>query len=152
MSIPSGSSSELNRLTSNWGVSLRGGEVLGDSEAALMVGGADGAPVRHLGILGFTSQYFSGDDIVTAGLEAINFSTAGILDVDEHSTGIVKSLIASSSAAGSLDAIQFQFLNDPAELQPGFPVHRRKPFGCSSVVWKIALVFPRDVRAGNTYC
>jgi ABC-type uncharacterized transport system involved in gliding motility auxiliary subunit len=120
MSIPSGSSSELNRLTSNWGVSLRGGEVLGDSEAALMVGGADGAPVRHLGILGFTSQYFSGDDIVTAGLEAINFSTAGILDVDEVDGIDARSLIASSSAAGSLDAIQFQFLNNPAELQQGF--------------------------------
>ena len=120
MSIPSGSSSELNRLTSNWGVTLRGGEVLGDSEAALMVGGADGAPVRHLGILGFTSQYFSGEDIVTAGLEAINFSTAGILDVDEVDGIDAKSLIASSSAAGSLDAIQFQFLNDPAELQQGF--------------------------------
>ena len=120
MSIPSGSSSELNRLTSNWGVSLRGGEVLGDSEAALMVGGADGAPVRHLGILGFTSQYFSGEDIVTAGLEAINFSTAGILDVDEVDGIDAKSLIASSSGAGSLDAIQFQFLNDPAELQQGF--------------------------------
>ena len=120
MSVPSGSSSELNRLTSNWGVSLRGGEVLGDSEAALMVGGADGAPVRHLGILGFTSQYFSGEDIVTAGLEAINFSTAGILDVDEVDGIDAKSLIASSSEAGSLDAIQFQFLNDPAELQQGF--------------------------------
>lgn len=120
MSIPSGSSSELNRLTATWGVSLRDGEVLGDSEAALMVGGADGAPVRHLGILGFTNQYFSGDDIVTADLEAINFSTAGILDVDEVDGIDAKSLIASSSAAGSLDAIQFQFLNDPAELQRGF--------------------------------
>ena len=120
MSIPSGSSSELNRLTATWGVSLRDGEVLGDSEVALMVGGADGAPVRHLGILGFTNQYFSGDDIVTADLEAINFSTAGILDVDEVDGIDAKSLIASSSAAGSLDAIQFQFLNDPAELQRGF--------------------------------
>ena len=120
MSIPSGNSSELNRLTATWGVSLRNGEVLGDSEAALMVGGADGAPVRHLGILGFTNQYFSGDDIVTADLESINFSTAGILDVDEVDGIDAKSLIASSSAAGSLDAIQFQFLNDPAELQQGF--------------------------------
>ncbi len=120
MSIPSGNSSELNRLTATWGVSLRNGEVLGDSEAALMVGGADGAPVRHLGILGFTNQYFSGDDIVTADLESINFSTAGILDVDEVDGIDAKSLIASSSASGSLDAIQFQFLNDPAELQQGF--------------------------------
>lgn len=120
MSIPSGNSSELNRLTATWGVSLRNGEVLGDSEAALMVGGADGAPVRHLGILGFTNQYFSGDDIVTADLESINFSTAGILDVDEVDGIDAKSLIASSSASGSLDAIAFQFLNDPAELQQGF--------------------------------
>jgi ABC-type uncharacterized transport system involved in gliding motility auxiliary subunit len=120
MSIPSGNSSELNRLTATWGVSLRDGEVLGDSGVALMVGGANGAPVRHLGILGFTNPYFSGDDIVTADLEALNFSTAGILDVDEVDGIDAKTLISSSSAAGSLDAIQFQFLNDPADLQQGF--------------------------------
>ena len=119
-SVLSGSSSELNRLTATWGVSLRDGQVLGDSEAALMVGGVDGAPVRHLGILGFTNQYFSGDDIVTADLEAINFSTAGILDVDEVDGIDAKSLIASSSVSGSLDVIQFQTLSDPAELQQGF--------------------------------
>ncbi|MBT6893629.1 MAG: ABC transporter [Gammaproteobacteria bacterium] len=120
MSVPSGNSSELNRLTAPWGVSLRDGEVLGDSGVALMVGGADGAPVRHLGILGFTSQYFSGDDIVTADLEALNFSTAGILDVDDVDGIDAKILISSSSGAGPLDAIQFQFLNDPADLQQGF--------------------------------
>jgi len=119
-SVLSGSSSELNRLTATWGVSLRDGQVLGDSEAALMVGGVDGAPVRHLGILGFTNQYFSGDDIATADLEAINFSTAGILDVDEVDGIDAKSLIASSSVSGSLDVIQFQTLSDPAELQQGF--------------------------------
>ena len=119
-SVLSGSSSELNRLTATWGVSLRDGQVLGDSEAALMVGGVDGAPVRHLGILGFTNQYFRGDDIVTADLEAINFSTAGILDVDEVDGIDAKSLIASSSVSGSLDVIQFQTLSDPAELQQGF--------------------------------
>ena len=120
MSMPLGNSSELNRLTATWGVSLRDGEVLGDSGAALMVGGANGAPVRHLGILGFTNQYFSGDDIVTADLEAINFSTAGILDVDDVNGIDAKTLISSSSGAGSLDSIQFQFLNDPADLQQGF--------------------------------
>ena len=119
-SVPSGNSSELNRLTSTWGVSLRVGEVLGDSDAALMVGGADGAPVRHLGILGFTNKYFPGDDIATVALESINFSTAGILDIDQVDGIDAKSLIASSASAGSLDAIQFQFLNNPAELQQGF--------------------------------
>lgn len=116
----SSSSSELNRLTQTWGVSLRAGEVLGDSEAALMVGGVDGAPVRHLGILGFTNQNFSGNDIVTADLEAINFSTAGILDVDAVDGIDAKSLVASSPVSGSLDAIQFQTLSDPAELLQGF--------------------------------
>ena len=85
-----------------------------------MVGGADGTPVRHLGILGFTNQYFSGDDIATADLESINFSTAGILDLDQVDGIEARSLISSSSSAGSLNAIQFQLLNDPAELQQGF--------------------------------
>ena len=118
--MPPQSSSDLNRLTSNWGVTLRIGEILGDAEAALMVGGANGSPVRHLGILGFDAGYLSDEDVVTAPLETINMSTAGILDVDEVDGILVMPLISSSVYASSLPSIQFQFLSDPAELQKGF--------------------------------
>ena len=95
-------------------------EVLGDPEYALLVGGMDGRPVRHLGIVGFTPENLSQDDVVTANLEIINMSTVGILDVDLADGVTAEPLIVSSDQAGSLDAIQFQFLQNPEELLAGF--------------------------------
>lgn len=120
MNMPMPGSSDLNSLTGHWGVTLREGEILGDADAALLVGGADGAPVRHLGILGFGERHMSRDDIVTAPLENLNMATAGILDVDSRDGIEAVALVSSSSHAGSLPAMQFQFLSDPADLQKGF--------------------------------
>ncbi len=120
MPVPGGNASDLNELTSAWGVQLREGEILADPEVALMVSGADGQPVRHLGILGFTPRQLSREDVTTASLESINLSTAGIFDVDEVDGIMASPLIRSSENAASLPAMQFQFLTDPAELQQGF--------------------------------
>ena len=118
--LPTPNSSELNKLPRSWGVTLRRDEILVDAESALMVGGANGAPVRHLGILGFGAGYLSDEDIVTSPLENINMSTSGIFDVDEVDGIFAMPLISSSVYASSLPSIQFQFLSDPAELQKGF--------------------------------
>jgi len=120
MQMPGGSASEINRLTSAWGVRLRENEVLGDAETALMVGGVNGTPVRHLGILGFTSSHLSRQDIVTAPLESINMATAGILDVDESEGISATPLVTSSTYASALPSMQFQFMTDPSDLQEGF--------------------------------
>jgi len=120
MQMPGSSSSNLNRLTEAWGVSMREEQVLGDPAVALLVGGADGRPVRHLGIVGYTPEYLSRDDVVTADLEIINMSTVGILDIDSVDGINAEPLIVSSDQGGALDAIQFQFLQNPEELIPGF--------------------------------
>lgn len=124
MQMPGMMGSEINRLTRGWGVTLRENEILADADAALMVGGSDGAPVRHLGILGFTSAYLAADDIVTAPLEAVNLSTVGIFDLSEVAGLNAEPLMISSRNASTLPSLQFQFLTDPAELQRGF-----KPVG-----------------------
>ena len=120
VNMPSASSSDLNALTQAWGVKLRENEVLGDSEVALMVAGADGTPIRHFGILGFTNKNFSSQDVVTSSLESINMATAGFFDVDDVAGITVDPLIVSSTRASPLPALQFQFLTDPADLQKGF--------------------------------
>ncbi len=119
MQVPGSGSSDLNRLTQAWGVSMREGKVLGDPQVALLVSGADGRPVRHLGILGFTPEHLSRNDIVTANLEIINMSTVGVLDVDEMQDVQAEPLIVSSEQAGPLDAFQFQFLQNPEDLLAG---------------------------------
>lgn len=120
MQMPGGNSSSLNQLTRAWGITMREGQVLGDPEVALLVGGADGRPVRHLGIVGFTPANLSRDDVVTADLEVINMSTTGVLDIEDRDGVNVEPLIVSSDQAGTLDALQFQFLADPQDLFAGF--------------------------------
>ena len=120
MQMPGSGSSDVNRLSGAWGVNMRAGQVLGDPAVALLVGGAAGRPVRHLGIVGFTPGNLSGTDVVTAPLEIINMSTVGILDVDEMEGIHAEPLIVSSDQAGTLDALQFQFLQNPEDLLSGF--------------------------------
>ena len=126
---PSIQVSTLNQLTEAWGVTMRSDVILGDSQTALAVGGADGTPVRHLAILGMEGDNFSRDDIVTSSLESINLSTAGILDVAEDASVQVEPLISSSTFAMPMEALQFQFLSDPNDLMQGF-----KPTGESYLV------------------
>lgn len=117
---PGAGSSDLNGLTSHWGVTMRKGEVLGDRGAALTVSGANGAPVRHLGVLGFGQSNIARDDIVMSSLESLNVSSAGVLDVDETPDINVTPLIHSSEYAMPMQSFQFQFLTNPSDLQAGF--------------------------------
>jgi ABC-type uncharacterized transport system involved in gliding motility auxiliary subunit len=79
-------------------------------------------PVRHMAILGLGPAALRADDVITAGLESLNFSTAGILDIDETKDVAVTPLILSSEFSGPLDAVQFQFLRDPSDLQKSLNV------------------------------
>jgi len=120
--LPQGQSSDLNWLTASWGVSLRPSVVLGDSQNALTVSSASGMPVRHLAILGLGPDALRTDDIITSGLESLNFSTAGILDIDDTKDVVVTPLILSSEYSGPLDTVQFQFLRDPSDLQKSLKI------------------------------
>ena len=117
--VPS-KSSDLNAITKKWGVVLREQKILGDPEVALLVGGADGRPVRHLGILGFSQGYLDQDNVVTSSIETVNMATAGIFDVDTSLETEIETLIRSSESAGLMDAYQFEFLPNPEDLQKGF--------------------------------
>ena len=117
---PTEQSSNLNRLTEAWGLTLRDNVVLGDSQAALAVDSGAGTPVRHLAIVGMESENFSSDDIVTSSLESINLATAGILDISEEPPGSIEPLITSSTYSMPLDSFQFQFMSDPQDLMRAF--------------------------------
>ncbi|HJL60422.1 MAG TPA: Gldg family protein [Pseudomonadales bacterium] len=113
--------SDLNRLTTAWGVTLRPGIVLLDSQNALSVsGGPSGQPVRHLAILGMGQDNFSADDITISALENINMASVGILDISDDLETKITPLIQSSTFAKASEAMQLQFLTNPADLQKGF--------------------------------
>ncbi len=113
--------SDLNRLTTAWGVTLRPGIVLLDSQNALSVsGGPSGQPVRHLAILGMGQDNFSADDITISALENINMASVGILDISDDLETKITPLIQSSTFAKASEVMQLQFLTNPADLQKGF--------------------------------
>jgi ABC-type uncharacterized transport system involved in gliding motility auxiliary subunit len=107
-------------LLSHWGVVLQADKVLGDAQQALTVGGADGQPIRHLGILGMQQENFNLDDVTLSSLETLNLSSAGILNLLEDRTTTIDVLIASSEFAMPIDRIRFETLSDPADLQMDF--------------------------------
>jgi ABC-type uncharacterized transport system involved in gliding motility auxiliary subunit len=148
---PTQQASDLNRLLSAWGLEMKAGSILGDSQTALTVGaGPSGKPVRHLGILGLQPGNFAADDVITTSLESINIATAGILErIDAAGTTIVP-LITSSSYAMPLESFQFQFLSDPSDLQKGFKPTGEQYMLAARITGPADSAFPEGIGATET--
>lgn len=142
---PTSQASDLNKLMSSWGVSLRENKILGDSQAALSVNGSDGSPVRHLAIVGMGPENFTSDDIVTSNLENINLATAGIIDISEDASVQVIALLTSSEYAMPLDSFQFQFLSNPRDLQKTFSATGQRYVVAARLSGKAGSAFPEGI-------
>ena len=118
-SLPVAQASDLNWLTADWGVRLSESQVLGDAELALSVAGTDGAPQRHLAILGLGPNQISDDEVMTAGLESINVSSAGLFEMTDPKVDISRVLSSSIYGAG-LPKEQLQFLRNPGDLEASY--------------------------------
>jgi len=117
--LPQGRHSDLNWLTEDWGISVRAESILGDPQLALSVTGQNGTPTRHLGILGLGPAEMNPLAVPTSSLESINVASAGLIDVFEPKLTVTP-LLSSSNYAAGMDAAQFQFLQDPSDLQKTF--------------------------------
>ncbi len=119
--MPSVQRSDLQALLPNWGLTLREGVFVKDYENSMVVGvGAERNPVRHLGLLGLSPTSMSSEDIVLFGLESVNMSTVGILDVIEGSTTTVTPLIQSSDQSQAHAVEALLDLQDPQTLMKDF--------------------------------
>jgi len=76
--------SDLNRLLEAWGLSVPTGEYIADDRFALQVTGADGRPVRHIGLLGIDETAIDRTDIVSAELRTLNVGYPGFITVAER--------------------------------------------------------------------
>jgi len=116
-----GSSSSLGSLLEAWGVAYDPARTVGD----LQYGVSTGA-MRHIGILSVPNGGMNGDDIVSADLELVNFSSTGWFEPAADAATVFEPLVESSENAAPLDAAQLRFLTDPATLLTGFdPTGRR---------------------------
>jgi len=116
-----GSASNLERLFETWGIEFSENSVVGDNRLALSISSGFGArPVRHIGLLGLTTDTIDAEDVVSAGLSSINLGTAGYFQGRDDGAVELVPLLISSADAAPLPTSQFQFLADPEALLDGF--------------------------------
>ena len=110
-----GSSSTLGSLLDAWGVVFDPARVLGD----LQYGIGSGAN-RHIGILSVPAEGMNDEDIVSADLELVNFSSTGWFQAVEGAETRLETLVQSSENAAPMDASRLRFLVNPNDLMSGF--------------------------------
>jgi ABC-type uncharacterized transport system involved in gliding motility auxiliary subunit len=113
--MQAGSASSLGPLLEGWGVSFDPARVVGDLQF-----GAGTSRARHIGIISVPAGGLNQDDIVTADLEIVNFSSAGWFTPIEDSQATFEPLVLSSENAAPMDASRLRFLMDPSDLMDGF--------------------------------
>jgi ABC-type uncharacterized transport system involved in gliding motility auxiliary subunit len=113
--MQTGSASNLGPLLDSWGVSFETGRVIGDLQY-----GVGTSQSRHIGILSVPADGFNSEDVVSADLQAVNFSSTGWLAPLEGAGTRFKALVQSSENAAPLDVSRLRFLTNPAELMKGF--------------------------------
>jgi len=113
--MQAGSASTLGPLLKAWGVGFDPSRVVGD----LQYGIGSGAN-RHIGILSVPKEGMNADDIVSADLEVVNFSSTGWFEPLGDATTHFETLVQSSENAAPLDSSRLRFLTNPADLMKGF--------------------------------
>jgi ABC-type uncharacterized transport system involved in gliding motility auxiliary subunit len=114
--------SALPDLLSAWGLEIPDGLAVGDEQFALTVGGAGQRPLRHIGLIGLSADVMDDDDVVTAGLDTVNFGYPGHIVVSDEASATVTPLVTTSQFAGTLDTARLAFLSSPDMLRDGFSV------------------------------
>ena len=114
--------SDLGALFAAWGVSFDPTRVVLDEVHALQVQpDPNGPPVRHLAVLGLGRDSLNQDDVVSAVLDNVHFSTAGALGLARESTLSMEPLAQTSRTAALADAAAVRAAAaDPDQLREGF--------------------------------
>lgn len=112
--------SDIASLLSAWGVQYDPTRVIADKELALMVNVGDGPrPLQHYGMLGVQREGLS-NDMVTNGLQVMNFSSVGALSPAEGAATNFEPLVRSSPNAMLMEGAFFKALTDPTILLDEF--------------------------------
>ena len=144
-----GRASNLDKLLDAWGISVDSGNVVGDDRYALSVGGADGGPVRHLAIIGVTSDGMSQDDVITSGLNVVNMAFAGHITRSESAAAGMTPLIQSSDKAALIPTSKLALASDPDLLRDGFEPTGDRYTLAARLTGKVPSAFPANARPGH---
>lgn len=146
---PAGAS-DLSPLFKAWGVQYDSSKIVADRAQALSVNIGNGkGPVTHVAMLGLNQEHILADDIVTSGLEKINFATAGYFSAVEEASSTLTPLLLSSSDSQTIPAMQLQFMRDPRELLRSFKATGEQYALAARVDGKITSAFPEGVEGAD---
>jgi ABC-type uncharacterized transport system involved in gliding motility auxiliary subunit len=118
--MPSGNSSNLQRLLSAWGVEFDSDNVLLDAMAGLDIRTQNGGVTRHFGFVGFTSDQLDREDLLTSNLEVINGASFGVFKkiADAETTWLP--LIQSTQNSDLMNTETYAMTQDPEELAKAY--------------------------------
>ena len=97
---------KIDLLLSKWGVSIPKDYVAGDIKLARPAQVGDrGERVynNYVALLGLTTENINPDDVVVGGIDVINLTTSGIIDISPDSNLNIKNLFATSKQSMKID-------------------------------------------------
>ncbi|QWT18599.1 Gldg family protein [Bacillus sp. NP157] len=118
--------SDLRRLFETWGVVFDPTKVVLDRSQSLTIE-LNGISVPHPAMVGTTTQDLNHDDVVTASLQRINFSTAGFFELAPETKARMLPLVQASDEATVVSAQRVRdAASDPSVLLENYqPSHER---------------------------
>lgn len=118
--------SDLRRLFEAWGVVYDPTKVVLDRSQALTIE-LNGNSIGHPAMLGLGTQDLNHDDVVTASLQRVNFSTAGFFELATDTKARLIPLVQTSDEAAVMSAQRVRdAAGDPTSLLENYePTHER---------------------------
>lgn len=143
-------SSDLPKLFRAWGINYDPNQVVLDAGNALPIQINPAAPpVQHLAIMGYRKDNLNADEVTTAQLDTINFSTAGQFSLAESSPLKLVSLVQSSGDAMLTEVDRIKFLQDPSMLYEGFKATNERYVLAGRLHGKLKTAFPEKSGADH---
>lgn len=134
--------SDLAAMFSAWGVDYDPERVVADRKLALMVNVGDATrPVQHFGMLGVQREGFA-NDLISNGLQVMNFSSVGALSQKEGATTNFEPLVQSSADSMLMEGDFFKALTDPTILLDEFVPSDERYTIAARVSGKVRTAFP----------
>ena len=118
--MPSVSSSNLERLINAWGVNFDSDNVLLDAMAGLDIRTQEGGVTRHFGFVGFTTDQLDRDDVLTSNLEVLNGASFGVFSQIEGSETNWTPLVKSTLNSDLMDTGTYAMTQDPEQLAKAY--------------------------------
>ncbi|AVP98995.1 hypothetical protein C7S18_18240 [Ahniella affigens] len=136
-------SSDLPKLFKAWGINYDPNQIVLDAGNALPIQINPAAPpVQHLAIMGYRKDNLNHDEVTTAQLDTINFSTAGQFSLAESSPLKLVSLVQSSGDAMLTESDRIKFMQDPSTLYEGFKATNERYVLAGRLYGKLKTAFP----------